>query len=130
MKIAQDQLDEIIAHAVRDLPNECCGLVGVRDGRVTEVIALENVAASPYRFEMGIDQQRAIERIEDSGAEVGAMYHSHPRTEAYPSLTDMALSDRWPGLEWVIVGHVSTEPVVRAFRVTTQDVEELEVEVT
>ncbi len=129
MKIAQDQLDEIIAHAVRDLPNECCGLVGVRDGRVAEVIALENVAASPYRFEMGIDQQRAIERIEDSGAEVGAMYHSHPRTEAYPSLTDMALSDRWPGLAWIIVGFVSTEPVVRAFSVTPEAVEELELEV-
>ena len=129
MRIAQAHLDEIVAHAVRDLPNECCGLVGVRDGRVTHVLPLENMAASPFRFEMGIDQQRAIDEIEDAGSEVGAMYHSHPRTDAWPSQTDMSLSDRWPGLEWVIVGFVSTEPVVRSFRVTTTGVEALDLEV-
>ena len=129
MRIARDQRDAIVAHAVRDLPNECCGLIGVRDGRVTHVIALENLAASPFRFEMGIDQQRAIDEIEDAGSEVGAMYHSHPRTDAWPSQTDMSLSDRWPGLEWVIVGFVSTEPVVRSFRVTTTGVEALDLEV-
>ena len=129
MRIAQDQLDEIVAHAVRDLPNECCGLIGVRDGRVTHVRPLRNLAASPFRFEMGIDQQAAIDEIEDAGSEVGAMYHSHPRTDAWPSQTDMSLSDRWPGLEWVIVGFVSTEPVVRSFLVTTTGVEALELEV-
>jgi [CysO sulfur-carrier protein]-S-L-cysteine hydrolase len=129
MRIAQDQLDEMIAHARRDLPNECCGLVGVRDGRVTHVVPVENTAASPFRFEMGFDQFRAIEAIEEAGAEVGAMYHSHPRTEAYPSLTDMSLSDRWPGLRWIIVGHVDSEPSVRSFTVTRQDVEEVALEV-
>ena len=129
MRIARSQLDEMIAHAVRDLPNECCGLVGVRDGAVSHVLPLKNMAASPYRFEMGVDQMAAIDEIEDAGAEVGAVYHSHPRTEGHPSLTDMSLSDRWPGLAWIIVGFVSTEPEVRAFRVTPQDVEELELEI-
>ncbi len=129
MKIARSQLDEIIGHAVRDLPNECFGALGVRDGRVTKVYPLKNWAASPYRFENGVDMLGALEDIEESGGEFRAFYHSHPRTEAYPSLTDMGLSDRWPGLEWIIVGHASTDPVVRSFRVTTQDVEEVELEV-
>ena len=129
MKIARPLLDEILDHARRDLPNECCGAVAVRDGEAVKVYALKNEAASPYRFSLGIDLFHALEDIEDAGAELGAIYHSHPRTEAYPSLTDMAWSEQYPDAEWVIVGHVDTEPVVRSFRVTKQDVEEVELEV-
>jgi proteasome lid subunit RPN8/RPN11 len=129
MKIARAQLDEILAHAHRDLPNECCGAVGARDGVVTKVYPLKNVAASPYRFEIGVDMYAALTDIEDGGAELAAIYHSHPRTEAYPSLTDMAWSEQYPGAEWIIVGHVETSPVVRSFRVTKQDVEEVPLEV-
>ena len=28
MKISQSLIDEIVAHAREDLPNECCGMVG------------------------------------------------------------------------------------------------------
>src|SRR4051812_32590923 len=115
MKIARAHLDEIVAHARRDLPNECCGAVAVRDGRVTDVYPLQNVAASPVKFEIGIDMFGVLEAIEESGAELGAIYHSHPRTEAYPSLTDMAWSEQYPDAEWIIVGHVQSEPVVRSF---------------
>ena len=37
MRIAQDLLDRIVAHARREFPNECCGLIAVRDGVVTAV---------------------------------------------------------------------------------------------
>ena len=129
MKIARDQLDEILRHAAEDLPNECCGAVAVRDGRVTRVYRLKNVVASPYRFEIGVDMYGVLEDIEDAGAQLGAIYHSHPRTDAYPSLTDQAWSGQYPDAEWIIVGHVSTEPVVRSFRVTRDEVTEVPLEV-
>lgn len=128
MKIARSLLDQIVAHAQRDLPNECCGAAAVADDRVTETFPLKNVAASPYRFEIGIDMYGALEAIEEAGADL-AIYHSHPRTEAYPSLTDMAWSEQYPGAAWIIVGHVETEPVVRCFRVSKKDVEEVPLEV-
>ena len=52
VKIARTLLDEIVEHAVRDAPNECCGLVIGRDGTATSARALENLAASPFRFDI------------------------------------------------------------------------------
>ena len=129
MRIAQDLLDEITRHARDDLPNECCGAVGVRDGVATKVYRCKNEAASPMKFEMGIDLFHALTDIEESGAELGAIYHSHPRTEPYPSQTDMNWADQYPGIEWLIVGMGTEEPVARAYRVTTSTVEEVPVEV-
>ncbi len=129
MRIARDLLDQIVEHAVRDLPNECCGAVATVDGRVTKVFPLKNMAASPYRFEIGIDMFGVLEEIEESGAELGAIYHSHPRTEAEPSLTDMAWSEQYPDAEWIIVGVAGDEPEVRTYRVTKSSVEEVTLEV-
>ena len=50
---------------------------------------------------------RVIDEIEDAGAELGAIYHSHTRSEPYPSQTDVNFAAGWPGVEWLIVG-VST----------------------
>ena len=52
MKIARSLLDEIVEHAVRDAPNECCGVALGRDGAATSVHQLENLAASPFRFDI------------------------------------------------------------------------------
>ena len=52
MKIARTLLDEVVEHAMRDAPNECCGLVVGSEGTATAVRALENLAASPFRFDI------------------------------------------------------------------------------
>ena len=129
MKIARSLLDEIIAHAREELPNECCGAVGVADGAATKGYRCRNEAAHPYKFEMGVDLANAIFDMEDNGAELGAIYHSHVRTEPYPSQTDMNWGDQYPGIEWLIVGLGTPEPEVRSFRVTSTSVEEVAVEV-
>ena len=64
-----------------------------------------NVHASPLKFE--IDPQELLElynAIEDGGQELGAIYHSHVRSEPYPSQTDINFAANWPGVEWIIVG--------------------------
>jgi len=105
VKIDRTLLDDIVAHAVRDAPNECCGIVAVRDGAATGVHATENLAASPFRFEVdGPALFRLLESIESDGGELGAIYHSHTRSDPYPSQTDVNFSSGWPGVEWIIVG--------------------------
>src|ERR687894_169040 len=106
MKIAQDLLDQMIDHARRDAPNECCGVVGVRDGRATRVLPVKNEAASPLKFEMGIELFYALDEIDEAGEELGAIYHSHTRTFPAPSQTDINFASRepgYPGAEWLIV---------------------------
>ena len=130
MRIAQELLDQMIDHARREAPNECCGVVGVRDGRATRVLPVKNEAASPLKFEMGIDLFYALERIDDAGEELGAIYHSHTRTEPYPSQTDINWAPQYPGTEWLIVGlNGDGEAKVRSYRIDGGRVEEVPVEV-
>ena len=102
----------------RDAPNECCGDGRRRaTARAVACIAAENTAASPLRFEVdGLELHRTLTTIEDAGLELGAIYHSHTRSEPYPSQTDINFAANWPGVEWIIVGLASGgEPDVRSY---------------
>ena len=129
MKIARELLDQIVDHARRDAPDECCGLIGTVDGRAVSVHPTTNVVRSPRRFEMdGMELFRTLEAIESAGSELGAVYHSHTRSAPYPSQTDINFSENWPGIEWLIVGLAGDEPEVLSFliedgRVRVGDVE-------
>jgi proteasome lid subunit RPN8/RPN11 len=90
MRISQGLIDEMVAHAREDLPNECCGMVGGRDGEATDVIRVANAAASPLRYEMDPKEQYAI-------------YHSHTKSAAYPSQTDVNQAVAWPDQVYLIV---------------------------
>jgi [CysO sulfur-carrier protein]-S-L-cysteine hydrolase len=104
MRIAQSLIDEMVVHARADLPNECCGMVGGLDGEATMVIPVVNSAASPLRFEMDPQgQYNALKAIEDDGKEMLAIYHSHTKSAAYPSQTDVNQAVNWPDAIYLIV---------------------------
>jgi len=132
VKIDRVLLDDIVAHAVRDAPNECCGMVAVRDGAATAVHATENVAASPFRFEVdSLELIRLWNDIESAGADVGAIYHSHTRSDPYPSQTDVNFASNWPGVEWIIVGvDKQGQTEVHSYLVDDGQISEVELELT
>jgi proteasome lid subunit RPN8/RPN11 len=132
VRIARTLLDEIVAHAVRDAPNECCGVIAGSDGTANGAHATENVAASPFRFEIdGLELMGLIDRFEAEGDELAAIYHSHTRSEPYPSQTDLNFAAMWPGVEWLIVGVPKDgEPVVRHYLIEDGRIAEAELEVT
>ena len=117
MRISRDLYEEIVAHARSEAPNECCGMIASRDGGAVKVYRATNAAASPLRYEIdGAEQYRIQMQIEDSGLDLGAIYHSHTRTEPYPSQTDINLAF-YPDAMYLIVGLASEEPEVRAFTI-------------
>src|SRR5919109_4288453 len=117
MRIGRELLNQIIEHARAEAPNECCGMVAAVDGRAVEVYPAVNAAASPLRYEIEPRDQYRIEMaIEDSGRELGAIYHSHTRSEPYPSQTDVNLAFH-PHALYVIVGLAAGDPEVRAYRI-------------
>jgi proteasome lid subunit RPN8/RPN11 len=131
MNIARELLAEIVEHARREAPNECCGIVGVAGGRAVSVHEMENLQASPFRVEVdGLAVHRTLESIEDAGGELGAIYHSHTRSEPYPSQTDITFAEGWPGVEWLIVGVAGTEPEVRSYLIEDGKVSEVDVVVS
>lgn len=127
MQLAPDLLEQIVEHARRDAPNECCGLVGVHDGAPYAVVETANSEASPFRFNIdGRDLFKAIQRFEDDGGDLGAVYHSHTRSEPYPSQTDITFAASWPGIEWIIVGLAGdAEPDVRSYTIDGGTVSEV-----
>ena len=131
MRIDSALLERIVAHARRDFPNECCGMLGVREGRAVAIHEATNLAASPLRFEVeGREILQAQDAFEDAGAELGAIYHSHTRSEPYPSQTDINFAAGWPGVEWLIVGlRRDGEPTVRSYRIDDGVVTEVDVDV-
>jgi proteasome lid subunit RPN8/RPN11 len=138
VRISRELLDEMVAHAREEAPNECCGMVAARDGRAERVYRAQNTEASPLRFNIdGREIFRVVEEIEGAGAQLGAIYHSHTRSEPYPSQTDIgvALVDGrgeqwWPGTLYLIVGLAGEEPDVRAWDIRPGgDVQEVALEV-
>lgn len=130
MRIRQEVIDEVVAHAREDDPNECCGLVAERDGELTTAHRVRNVFASPLRFELDpIEQYRATEAIEEGGERMAGSYHSHTKSGAYPSQTDINQWDPWPELIHLICSIAAEEPVVRAFEIRDKQVHEIELQV-
>jgi len=132
VQIARSLLDTIVEHAVRDAPNECCGVVAARAGGATTAHALENLAASPFRFEIdGLSLMALIDEFEDAGDDLGAIYHSHTRSAPYPSQTDVNFAALWPGVEWLIVGiSKNAEPEVRSYLIDGGAIRDAELEIT
>jgi proteasome lid subunit RPN8/RPN11 len=128
MKIAPDLLAEIVEHARRDAPNECCGFLALEDDRAVEVVPVENIAASPLRFEVGPRDLLRLADFEDQGR-AAVIYHSHTRSQAYPSQTDVNFAANWPGVQWLIIGVAGDEPEVRNYRIDGGVVTEVAVEV-
>ncbi|HEX3240339.1 MAG TPA: M67 family metallopeptidase [Solirubrobacterales bacterium] len=130
MKIAQALIDEMVAHAREDLPNECCGMIGGVDGEATSVIRVENAAATPLRYEMDPQAQyNALKTIEDGGAELLGIYHSHTKSAAYPSQTDVNQAVAWPEQVYVIVSLAEEEADVKAFLLKDLKIADVELDV-
>lgn len=130
MEITRELLDRIVDHARREAPKECCGVVVTRDGRAVEVVELENLAASPLRFEVdGPALIDLLDRVEDDGAQLGVIYHSHTRSAPEPSQTDINFSAGWPGVEWLIVGLAGGGLEVRSWLIEDGEPREVAVEV-
>jgi proteasome lid subunit RPN8/RPN11 len=129
MVLSPEIYGQIVAHAREEAPNECCGMIATVDGRAVEVFRATNSAASPLRYEVEPRDQLRIETtIEDSGWELGAIYHSHTRSEPYPSQTDINLAFH-PQAVYLILGLASDEPELRGYRIVDGRVEEVEVSV-
>jgi [CysO sulfur-carrier protein]-S-L-cysteine hydrolase len=126
MRIARPLYDEMISHALEEAPNECCGMIASRDGEAAVLYRATNAAASPLRYEIdGAEQYRIQMEIDDADLDLGAIYHSHTRSEPYPSQTDINLAF-YPEALYVIVGLAGEEPEVRTFTIRDGRVAEAE----
>lgn len=110
---------ELVDHAIADLPNECCGMISGEDGVATGVHRAANSEGSPFMYVMDPREQlRIMDAIDDAGQDLLAIYHSHTRSAAYPSRTDVELAF-FPSTLYLIVSIADRDnPEIRAFRLS------------
>jgi proteasome lid subunit RPN8/RPN11 len=130
LKLPRAYVDEMIAHARENAPNECCGIIAGNSGKATKLYRAKNAAESPYRYEVDTrDLVRINNDIQDNNWDFLVIYHSHTGTEAYPSETDRRLAF-YPDAYYVLVSLMDeNKPVVRAFRIRDGEVIEEELQV-
>jgi proteasome lid subunit RPN8/RPN11 len=118
---------QIEEHALRARPAECCGLLGGRGGLINDLHPLRNVADTPETryFASPEDLFTATRRIRDAGNLLLGIYHSHPRSPAYPSASDVEMAF-YPTAFYFII---SLEPVIalRAFKIEGPRIEAVQV---
>jgi proteasome lid subunit RPN8/RPN11 len=138
MVIARALLDDVVSHARAEFDAECCGVIAVEaDGsgaggpaRAARVHRATNVHASPLKFEIAPGELLKLwQECQRDGCDLGAIYHSHTRTDPYPSQTDINFAARWPDVEWLIVGLAKGEAEVRCYLIEEGEVREVPLEV-
>jgi proteasome lid subunit RPN8/RPN11 len=136
LTIDQATYDQIVAHAKRDHPDECCGIVAGPEGsdRPERVVEMVNAAGSPTFYEFDSTELLALyKEMWANDEEPVVIYHSHTATEAYPSRTDIGLASE-PNAHYVLVStreHGNNDGPVefRSYRIIDGQVTEEEVAV-
>lgn len=120
---------EIIAQALREFPNECCGLIAAEAGTPVKVFPMKNADASPVTYRLdGKEQLRVFEEMDEQGWELWGIYHSHTHSEAYPSETDIKLAF-YPEARYLLLSlQDRQQPVLRSFWITDGEVTEEELD--
>jgi proteasome lid subunit RPN8/RPN11 len=130
VRIPKTIFQEMIDHAKREWPLECCGILGGKDRTVQKSFELQNTEKSPVLYSMSPpDQMKVFEEMEKESMKMIAIYHSHPHTIPFPSETDVKLTF-YPDVSSIIISLKEEEnPVVKAFQIEKEAiyVEEIEV---
>ena len=121
----------IVRQALNEHPNEACGLIAGTDSTASQLFPMTNAERSPviYRMEPA-EQLRVFNEIDTAGLDLVAIYHSHTRSPAYPSSTDVNLA-YYPEAVYLIVSLRDMDnPDMRGFRITEGKVTEVELDLT
>jgi [CysO sulfur-carrier protein]-S-L-cysteine hydrolase len=117
---------EIVAHCLRGLPDEACGLISgdPATGHVDRCYPTRNLAASAKLYTVDpAEHLRADRDAEERGSEIIGVFHSHTHTDAYPSPTDIAQAPD-PGWHYVLVSLRDSHPTLRSYRIQGDVVDE------
>jgi proteasome lid subunit RPN8/RPN11 len=106
-------------------------MIGAKDGVARKVYPIANSSPSPVFYQMDPQEQlQAVLEIDDNDWEIGAIYHSHTRTRAYPSKTDVKFAAFYPDALQIIVSLADFEnPELHAFSIDGENITEVSVEI-
>jgi len=117
---------EMVAHAHAEAPRECCGLLVGVDRAVDESVRTTNRELGTTRYLVDPAEHVALlKRLRGGSRDVIGAYHSHPRSPAWPSPTDVGAAFSAHFVYVILSLAEPGEPAVRAFQIEGSDVREL-----
>ncbi|EME64586.1 M67 family metallopeptidase [Amycolatopsis oliviviridis] len=132
LRIRRELVDEIVAHARRDHPDEACGVIAGPEGSDSpeRYIPMLNAARSPTFYEFDSGDLLKLYREMDANDEVPVViYHSHTATDAYPSRTDVSYASE-PDAHYVLVSTKDPDShQFRSYRIVDGEITEEPVEI-
>lgn len=135
IKLTKSDFEKILAHAVKELPDEACGLIaGTVEGgdkKIKRVYLLTNIDHSNEHF--SLDPKEQLESIKDmrkNGFVPLGNWHSHPESPSRPSEEDKRLAFDSKASYMILSLMDRENPVLNSFKITgdTAEKEELVIE--
>lgn len=137
MIIPRNIIDELIAQAEKDAPDETCGYLlgtitpstggGRGEALVTENYPMENIDHSPEHFSFAPrDQFAALKYARSKGLKILANWHSHPASPSRPSQEDLRLAND-PAIRYAILSLLNGEPKLNSFKILNGEVVDKEI---
>lgn len=126
VSLAAELKEMMVRHALGEAPNECCGILLGRNGRIERVIAIKNDLPAPDAYFMNPEQQIAVfTEMQKRGEELLGIYHSHPKGPPVPSNADLQLAFH-PEVAYFIISLADADnPELRAFVLRRNGFEEV-----
>ena len=125
-----DDRDKIIKQCIKEFPNEACGILAGRNGKVEKVYEMTNADKSAATFFMDAKEQfKVAKEIRNSGLEMAGIYHSHAASGAYPSSHDVEMAF-YPEASYVIISLIDkNKPDIKSFKINEGRITEEEIKV-
>jgi [CysO sulfur-carrier protein]-S-L-cysteine hydrolase len=111
--LLQNHIEILSNHAKKNIPNESCAILfgKIENGTfdVRDVFLTKNTENSPVNFTISNEELlAAYSEAEKKNLEVVGIFHSHPDSLAYPSLTDKKYMEINP-VPWIIFSSKNKE---------------------
>lgn len=130
IRITSGVRQAMVDHGYLCHPEEACGLLSGPSSRdIRQAIPTTNVLHSPTNYTIDPEEHlRAVRSSDEQGWEIVGVFHSHPHSAGYPSVTDVSLAPD-PSWLYLLVGMDDYEqPTVRGFRIADRKITEEQLE--
>ena len=139
VRLPRVHAEAMIAHARKGKPEEICGLVAQDEaGHIVASVPVKNGAKNKIiHYTMDpLSQHKAFMKLDEEEWDLTGIYHSHPATVGYPSVTDQRMAfdpeDNYPlyhdAIFFIISLADDDNPVIRAYLLPDpQTIEELDI---
>jgi [CysO sulfur-carrier protein]-S-L-cysteine hydrolase len=129
VRVEREILLRMLEEARRKPDEECCGLLGGKNGIITTIFASTNAMASASAYEITpAELLRQMREIRGAGLEMMGIYHSHPNGENRPSATDVERAYYPEAVYFVISPGSGAAKAIRAFTIREGVASELGIE--